>query len=194
MHRSAKRRSLARLSFIIGLILMFLGGGFLIGSPPEVSRAGVMLSFLVMAAGWGCAFVALRISRRPLYIFLSALFIQMGLLLFLNAIGAMPVRFSGAWPLVSVFAGVALLPAGWHRYGTVRPSYVVLASAFIVLGSVLLIFSLKVVDFSFSQFVLERWPFLVVTAGLVIVLAALSSRIGGDMKKRRDGRGKRGLP
>jgi len=171
---------------------MFLGGAFLIGSPPDVSRAEVMLSFLLMAAGWACAFVALRMSRRPPYIFLSALFIQVGLLLFLNAIGAMPVRLSGAWPLISVFSGVALLPAGWHRYGTVRPSYVVLSTAFMVLGSVLLIFSLKIVDFSFSQFVLERWPFLVITAGLVIVLAALSSRITEDMKKRSGG--KRGLP
>jgi len=190
MTRFAKSRGAARLSFIIGLFLMFLGSSFLIGSPPEIPRAMVHVSFVLLAAGAGFAVLALRISRRPLYLFFAALFLQVGLFLFLTAIGVVPIRFSGAWPLLSIFAGVALLPAGWHRYGTVRPSYVVLAAAFIVLGSLLLVFSLNMVGFSFAQFVLEWWPLLILAAGLVMILAALSSRIG--VHRRAGGRGKRG--
>ncbi|MCL2191383.1 MAG: hypothetical protein FWB79_05290 [Treponema sp.] len=183
MPRFASRRPIAKLIFIIGFLLLFLGSTFLIGSPPGISRVLVQVSFLLVAAGVACAVVAVRISRRSLYIFLAGLFLQAGLFFFLGAIDAMPLGFARVWPLLSVFAGVALLPTGWHRYGAIRPSYVVLASAFIILGLVLMVFSLDVVDFSFSQFVLDWWPLLVVLAGLVLVLAAISSKISGGFKK-----------
>ena len=183
MPRLANRRSSARLIFIIGLILIFLGSTFLIGSPPGISLVLVQVSFLLIAVGIACAVVALRINRRSLYLFFAALFLQAGLFFFLSAIDVMPWGFTRAWPLLSVFAGVALLPAGWHRYGAIRANYVVLAAAFIILGSILMVFSLNMVGFSFSQFVIEWWPLLVALAGLVLILAALSSKITGGFKK-----------
>ena len=174
---------MARLIFIIGLILMFLGGTFLIGSPPGISLVLVQVSFLMLAAGIVCAVLALRINRRSLYLFFAGLFLQAGLFFFLGAIDVMPLAFPRAWPLLSVFAGVAILPAGWHRYGAVKANYVVLATAFIILGSSLMIFSLDMVEFSFSQFILNWWPLLVALAGLVLILAALSSKITGGFKK-----------
>jgi len=183
MPRFASRRSVARLVSIIGLLLTFLGSAILIGgSPAGVSRASVYVSFLLIALGVGCAVAALRINRRSLYLFFAALFFQAGLFFFLNGIGVLPLGLGRIWPLLSVFAGVAILPAGWHRYGAVRVNYLVPAVAFIVLGSVLMIFSLG--DFRFSQFVLDWWPLLVLMAGLVLILAALSSRLA----KNREGR------
>ncbi|MCL2192752.1 MAG: hypothetical protein FWB78_05080 [Treponema sp.] len=183
MPNFASRRPVAKLFFIIGVLLLFLGGTFLIGSPPGISRVLVQIAFLLVAVGVGFAMIAVKISRRSLYIFLAGLFLQAGLFFFLSAIDAMPLGFARAWPLLSVFAGVAILPAGWHRYGAIRPNYVVLAAAFIILGSVLMVFSLDMVDFSFSQFILDWWPLLVVLAGIVLVLAALSSKLTGGFKK-----------
>jgi len=174
---------MARLIFIIGLILMFLGSAFLIGSPPGISLALVLVSFLLIAVGIVCAVVALRINRRPLYLFFAGLFLQAGLFFFLSAIDVLPLAFPRAWPLLSVFAGVALLPAGWYRYGAIKANYVVLAVAFIILGSILMVFSLDIVGFSFSQFILNWWPLLLALAGLVLILAALSSKIAGGFKK-----------
>jgi len=143
----------------------------------------VQVSFLLVAVGAVFAIVTVKISRRSLYIFLAGLFLQAGLFFFLSAIDVLPLEFARAWPLLSVFAGVALLPTGWHRYGAVRANYVVLAAAFIVLGSILMVFSLDIVDFSFSQFILDWWPLLVVLAGLVLILAALSSKLSGGFRK-----------
>jgi len=162
---------------------MFLGSTFLIGSPPGISLVLVQVSFLLIAIGIVCAVLALRINRRSLYLFFAALFLQVGLFFFLCAIDVMPLCFTRAWPLLSVFAGVALLPAGWHRYGAIKASYIVLAVSFIVLGSILMVFSLDMVDFSFSQFIIEWWPLLVALAGLVLILAALSSKITGGFRK-----------
>jgi len=191
MPRFANRRSASGLILIIGLLLAFLGIAFMIGSHPGASMAGVQASFLALAAGAFCAMAALRARRRSLRLFFAALFLQAGLFLFLSAIGAMPLAFSRVWPMLSVFSGVALLPAGWHRYGAVRPSYVVLAAAFIGLGSALMVFSLGMVDFSFSRFILDWWPLLVALAGLVLTLAALSSKLarGRDARHGRDGPG-----
>jgi len=183
MSRFASRRPVARLIFIIGFVLLFLGSTFLIGSPPGISLVLVQIAFLFVSAGVVSAVVAVKISRRSLYIFFAGLFLQAGLFFFLAAIDAMPLGVARAWPLLSVFAGVALLPAGWHRYGAIRASYVVLAAAFIILGLVLMIFSLDMVDFSFSQFILDWWPLLVVLAGIVLVLAALGSRLTGGFRK-----------
>jgi hypothetical protein len=75
-----------------------------------------------------------------------------------------------------VFSGLALFPAGWHRYGAFRSHYVVPSLAFVMLGSVLLIFSFNMVPFSFAHFMLNWWPLIVVLAGLILVLIALSTK------------------
>jgi len=183
MPRFASRRSAARLIFIIGLLLMLLGSTFLIGSPVGVSQASVHVSFLLLALGISCAIAALRINRRSLYLFFAALFFQAGLFFFLNGIGVLPMELRKVWPLLSVFAGVAILPAGWHRYEAIKVNYVVLAAAFIILGSILMVFSLGMVDFSFARFILDWWPLLLLMSGLVLVLAALSSKRTRGLKR-----------
>jgi hypothetical protein len=99
-----------------------------------------------------------------------------GFFLFLAALKIIPVTFSESWPLISVFSGIALFPAGWHRYGALQSRYVVPSIAFVVLGSVLLVFSFNIVPFSFSQFIMNWWPLLVVLTGLTLVLISLGTK------------------
>ena len=75
-----------------------------------------------------------------------------------------------------MFSGLALLPMVWRRDGTFRKRYIVSSCAFVVLGSMLLIFSLKAVPFSFTQFILAWWPLLFVFGGLTLVLISLGSK------------------
>ena len=171
---------MARLVFIIGFFLMFLGTAFLIGSLMEISRASILLSFLLIIAGAGCAVFAIKLNRRSLYLFFAALFLQAGIFLFLDAIKIIPVRFSHVWPLLSVFAGIALIPAGWHHYGAIKVKYMVPSAAFIILGSALMVFSMDMVTFSLSRFVLDWWPLLVLLAGLTLVLVSLSTKFPGE--------------
>ncbi|MDR2257950.1 MAG: DUF5668 domain-containing protein [Treponema sp.] len=169
------RRTAARIIFIIGLFLMFLGIAFLISSLVEKSRLSVLISFSFIILGVGCAVLAIRLNKRSLYLFFAAFFLLTGLFLFLAALSIIPFSFSEAWPLLSVFSGIALFPAGWHRYGAFRSRYVVPSIAFVALGSVLMVFSLDLVSFSFAQFVKNWWPLLVVLAGLTLVLISLGT-------------------
>jgi hypothetical protein len=169
------RRTAARIVFITGLFLMLLGIAFLISSLVERSRTSVLISFLFIILGIGCAVLAIRLNKRSLYLFFAAFFMLTGLFLFLAALSIIPFSFSQSWPLLSVFSGIALFPAGWRRYGAFRSRYVVPSIAFVVLGSGLMIFSLDLVSFSFAQFMKNWWPLLVVLAGLTLVLISLGT-------------------
>jgi hypothetical protein len=141
----------------------------------EAPRLSVLGSFFVVMVGAVFAVLAIKLTRRSLYLFFAAFFIQMGLFLFLCAVKLISVPFSRLWPLLSVFAGLSLIPLGWRRYHALKISYIVSAGAFVFLGCMLLLFSLKMVPFSFSRFIINWWPLLIVLAGLVLILAALSS-------------------
>jgi hypothetical protein len=162
--------------FIIGLLLMFLGSAFLLGTIAGISRLSVLWAFFFVIIGAGCAVLAIKLNKRSLYLFLAAFFMLVGFFLFLSSLTIIPVSFSQCWPLLSVFAGLALFPAGWHRYGAIRSRYVVPSIAFVALGCLLLVFSFDVVPFSFTQFILHWWPLLVVLAGLILVLISLGTK------------------
>ncbi|QQO11206.1 hypothetical protein [Breznakiella homolactica] len=179
MYPDPKRRIAAKFVFIIGLFLMLLGSAAILGTMSGTSRVSVFTAFIFVIIGAVCAVFAIKLNRRSLYLFFAAFFIQVGFFLFLIALGIIAIPFSELWPLISVFAGLALIPAGWHRYHRLRSRYVVPALAFVILGCVLMLFSLKMVPFSFSQFIINWWPLLIALAGLVLVLIALSTSNGG---------------
>jgi hypothetical protein len=169
-------RITARLIFFAGLLFMLLGCAFLLGSMANISGISVLSSFFFVIIGSGCAFLAVKLNKSSTYLFFAAFFLLVGFFLFLSALKILPIVFMEWWPILSVFAGLALLPAGWRHYGRIRPQYVVPSTAFVALGCVLLIFSLEIVPFSFTQFMLNWWPLLLVLAGLILVLVSLDTK------------------
>ena len=150
------RKFTANIVFFAGLLLMILGISFLLGFLEGTSRISIFVAFLLVLVGASCALLAVRLDKSSTYLFISALLIMAGIFLFLSALGIISMPFSQAWPLLSVFSGLALLPAGYRRYGTFRKRYIVPSCAFVVLGCVLLTFSLRMVPFSFKQFI-QTW-------------------------------------
>jgi len=177
------RRSAARFVFIIGFLLMFLGSAFLVGTQTEISQSLILLSFFLIILGISCAVFAIRLNWRSVYLFFAALFLQAGFFLFLNTIHIIRIEFIHTWPLLSVFAGIALVPAGWHRYGVIKVRYIVPAVAFVILGAGLMVFALDFVSFSLAQFVREWWPLLLLLAGLTLVLVSLGTRHFGEPRR-----------
>ncbi|MDR2535714.1 MAG: hypothetical protein LBD29_06745 [Treponema sp.] len=186
MFSPSVRRFIARLVFIIGLLFMFLGSAFLLGNLAGISRISVLAAFFFVIIGSGCAVLAIKLNKRSLYLFFASFFMLLGFFLFLSALKIIPVSFSEAWPLLSVFCGLALFPAGWHRYGVFRSRYVVPSIAFVILGSALLVFSFNIVPFSFMQFMINWWPLLVVLVGLILVLISLSTKLNIEDNNKKD--------
>jgi hypothetical protein len=172
------RRIAAWFVFFVGLVLMLVGSAFLVvGSVADISTFSVFLAFFFVMAGIMCAVFAVRLNKRSTYLFFAAFFLMLGFYLFLSAMGIIPIDiFYQSWPLFAVFAGLALLPAGWRHYGAFRSRFVVPSAAFVVLGCLLLIFSFDIVTFSFKQFILNWWPLLLVLAGLLLVLLSIGAK------------------
>lgn len=178
------RKSASRFLFIIGFLFMLFGAAFLIGSLMGISQTMILASFLLVLIGVCFAVFVARFNRRSSFLFYSALFIQAGLFLFLDAMHIIPIRFYKAWPLIPILTGIAFLPTGWHRYGKLKANYIVLSIAFIALGSAMLIFSLDLVDFSLAQFIRNWWPLLLLLAGLTLTLIALGTKLPLERKQR----------
>ncbi|MDR1390125.1 MAG: hypothetical protein LBJ31_09145 [Treponema sp.] len=181
------RRIAAQIVFFSGLLLMMLGITFLLGSLTDISRLSIFRSFLFVIIGAVAAVFSINLANWPFYLFVSSFFILIGLFLFLAAMRVLPITFSQSWPLLSVFAGLALIPPGWRRYRAIRVRYLVPALAFVVLGCFLMVFSLKAVPFSFRRFMVNWWPLLVALVGVVLVLLSIGSGRntppGGDKTK-----------
>ncbi|MDR1399133.1 MAG: hypothetical protein LBJ41_04345 [Treponema sp.] len=180
MHVTATQKILARFIFSFGLFLMLVGIAFLLGTLTGISQTSVLVSFFFVLVGAFCATLAAKLNRnkfkRSVYLFFSTFFILVGLFLFLSALTIFPVPFFQAWPLLSLFSGLALIPAGWNRFRALRFRYIVPSVTFIMLGCILLVFSFDMVPFSFTQFVLQWWPLLVMLAGLILVLLSIGTK------------------
>jgi hypothetical protein len=170
------RRIIARFVFFAGILLMVSGSIFLWGTFPGTFRFSIIFAFVSVIIGVLCAVLALKLNKRSLYLFFAAFFILLGFFLFFVTLKILPVTFSQAWPFLSVFTGLALFPAGWHRYGTIKIGYVVSSLAFIVLGCFLLVFSFDVVQFTFKKFILQWWHIILILAGIILVLVSLGTK------------------
>jgi hypothetical protein len=162
---------------------MFLGSAFLLGTLEGTTRFSVLRAFFFVIIGALCAFFSIKLNKRSIYLFFAAFFLLVGFFLFLSALHIIPFTFSQLWPLISIFAGLALLPAGWHRFGSFRSRYVVPSVVFILLGCGLMVFSFRMVPFSFKHFMISWWPFLVVLIGLILVLLSLGTKNNSDASK-----------
>lgn len=172
----AIRRLIARFVFFSGLVLMSFGSVYLLETFPGTFRFSVFFAFLSVIIGVLCAILALKLNKRSLYLFFAAFFILLGFFLFFFTLKIIPMTFSQVWPFLSVFTGLALFPAGWHRYGKIKIGYVVSSLAFIALGCLLLIFSFDVVQFTFKKFILQWWPLILILAGIILVLISLGTK------------------
>ena len=175
------RKFTARFVFIAGIFFMILGITFLLGSLENTSTVSVFLAFLLLFTGGLFAIFAIKLNKRSTYLFFASFLMMSGIFLFLSALGIVTLPFSRAWPMLSIFSGLALLPVGWRRHGGFRPSYFVSSCALVGLGCVLMVFSLRIIPFSFRSFIYAWWPMLLVLGGLTLILISLSPK--GERKE-----------
>jgi len=179
MKDGIRHKLLAELVLLLGIAaLVFSFGALLTNAGGGSTRIAVLASSLVVI-GSGLAVIAVQMKRRSRYLFIASFLIQIGVLLLFVTGGMITQPIRRLWPLLSVFAGLALLPAGWQRYGKPRGNYIVPALTLVSLGVFLLFFAFKVLPFSFKGFILTWWPLLLLLAGIVLTLVSVGSR-GSD--------------
>jgi len=177
MNSRYSRRIAAWAVFIIGFFLMLLGVLLLLRFVVGISGVSILLSCIFLVTGTLFTTLAVKLNKRPIYVFIASFILMVGFFVLLAALKIISREFLfNAWPMISVFSGLALLPAGRQRYGVFRSRFVVPSCAFIALGLILLIFSFDIVTFSFKQFILDWWPLLIILFGIVLVLVSLGAK------------------
>jgi hypothetical protein len=179
----SKRSIIAQVVFFTGLTLVLLGFAFLLGSEDAISQQYALWAFLFVLSGVGVAFFAIKLNKRALYLFFACLSILVGVFLFLSALTLFPFSFKQAWPLIVVFSGLSLIPAGWRKYKMLKIKFIAPSLAFIALGAGLLIFSFRIVPFKFSQFILHWWPLLILLAGVFLILLTVGTKTTNEEAK-----------
>jgi hypothetical protein len=171
-----------RISFIFlgGLAFIFLGCTFLFFTFTQAPRGPLGVAVISILTGSLFTFIAVKRKKKGACLFFAAFSILVGFFLFLSSLGVIPIAPRRWWPAISIFAGLSMLPAGWHHFGAVRPTYVVPAALFVILGVSLLFFSLGIVDFSLRQFMIRWWPLLLAMAGLILMLISLGTKLLPD--------------
>jgi hypothetical protein len=166
----------ARVIFTAGILFIVGGVLSLFAAMQGISRLSVIVPILFLTVGAIFAIYGMKLQKRSLHLFFASYFFLIGFFLVLLALKILPIPFSRSWPLLSVFAGLSLIPAGWHRFTRIHAVYLLPAIAFVGLGCALLFFSLDIAPWSFKQFMLDWWPLLVALAGLILVLGSLVHR------------------
>jgi hypothetical protein len=169
----ARKKIFARIIFCAGVILSLSGVVFILLNFASITRWQITGSFIFLIIGGLCVFFAIKLKRKPLYLFFAALFILIILFLLFKITGVIKLTLKQSWPMLSVFSGLALLPAGRRRYGDIRRIYLVPSIAMVALGGFLMLFSLRITSFSFKQFALEWGPVVIIISGIMLLLLLL---------------------
>ena len=146
-------------------------------------QISILISSILIIFGIAYAILAVKLHRRSRYLFSAVLLFETGVFLLLSSLNIIGIGFPKAWSLLPIFTGIALLIAGQYRYRVLKPNYIIMSAAFIILGIIMMIFALDLVSFSLAQFVRDWWFLLVLFTVIILALIFLGTRY--DFKKQK---------
>jgi len=155
---------------VIGVLLLVWTQNFIDGLVRWWPSVMTILGAFLLYKAW---FRKARASALflGLLLFLTGLFI-----LVLNNLGPGSLTIKELWPVYMGIVGVSLIPYGARYRRTIRVSLVVPGIILIVLTGVFLLFSLSIVQQSFSEFVIGWWPLVLVFMGITLVASAWTGK------------------
>jgi hypothetical protein len=128
---------------------------------------------------FGALFWLAALYFKTLYrfYFSSVFLLQTGCLLLLHDAGLGFLPYKALWPFFMIFIAVSFVVSGYIRYRRGKPSYIVPAAGFLVLGVVFLLFSADIITLSFISCVLFVFPLVCVPLGVTGLYWFVRTRI-----------------
>lgn len=147
---------------VVGVLLLLWN----LGLVPGLKSLWPVL--LVIAGVWFLYEAFARVLRDA-YVFIGMFALLLGVFSLLAETVLSPVTISGIWPVFMTITGVSLFAYGLHRPWGGRMSFTVPGVAIFAISLLFLVFSLDIVEQSFSRIVAVYWPLLFVVAGVVLL-------------------------
>jgi hypothetical protein len=157
-------------SLFIGTFLLLITlnvmGGFLNWWP-----------LLVLALGLVSFYQAFFSSKRPRYYFYGTFFVGSALLLLIDHFLLLEQNLEEIWPLYFMIVGLSLLIYSLKQHSIRRRvTFLVPGSTIIFFGFIVSLFSFRLVDESFIDFVKSWWPILFLAMGLTLISIGLAQQ------------------
>ncbi|MFP4374011.1 MAG: LiaI-LiaF-like domain-containing protein [Spirochaetaceae bacterium] len=147
---------------LVGVILLLWNLGL-------IPRLESLWPLLLIIAGVALLYEGFVRRRRDAYVFIGMFALLLGLFFLLAETVLSPVAVSTIWPVFMTITGLSLVVYGVRRPWGSRMSFTVPGVAITVISFVFLLFSLDIVEGSFSRIVALYWPALLILVGLVLL-------------------------
>ena len=139
-----------------GLLLIVLGLFLLVSVSTSATKVFSVRAIVMLALGTLGLFLALGITKNDVLVFMGLFCLLSGIFILFVDVHIIPYTLRELWPIIVIEAGVSLFPAGLYRLSRMRSVYLFPAISLVVLGILLLPFSLHIKNLSFAQFI-GKW-------------------------------------
>lgn len=171
------------LLFALAILLVTIGAGLLVVTTGMARGPSVARPLAVFVATAILTYVAVLARWRAKIVFLGLLAASIAAIRFVGEVlGLSAVDY---WPLYAIAAGACIVPANLALRRRIKPSTVIVSSAFVFLGLFFSIFSFGFSSMSFRVFLGRWWPALFIASGLVLLLLWLLMRLVSKDQEQR---------
>lgn len=168
---------------LAGLVLLILGLTIFLENL-FINREIKILSCVInLAAGEICLFICFGFFKLPSLIFLGTFFIFNGILAFFSESPFFGLSFGKLWPFIIINTGLSLFPYQIAKFKKLKSNYLFPALLFITLGILFLLFSMKIIPVSFTNFIKTWWPLVFVFMGIMLIVTFIMLKSGKNREK-----------
>ncbi len=139
-------------------------------------RQFILRPIVVLLLGSVVLYWGITRRKKAWTVFAGLSCIMCGALVMLHDSGVLAYSLYELWPSIVIICGVSLFPAGYYHCKRFHPVYAVPAAVLCFMGLFFLLFSLDIINESFSAVVAAWWPLLFVFGGIVLIVKYYDSR------------------
>ncbi|MBQ4378484.1 MAG: hypothetical protein II821_04735 [Treponema sp.] len=137
-------------------------------------------SIITMIFGAVIFYLAMTFIHWAILFFLGLQVFCIGLCATFVLTGVLPLGIENLWPIVVLLSGICLLLTCIFKHRKVRGVYLFPTILIEALGFIFLMFSLRVIKVSFSQFISKWGPLILIIAGASLIGVFLWQRNFND--------------
>ena len=159
-----------KLVLICGLVFVLGGINILIAQfSPLDGYSFLVVPSILLAIGIVIVYFSVLGKKSLFSLILGFLLFSAWLFFLLIFAELIPYSVSEFWPAMSIFIGAMLIPIAFIKYGFLPITFLLSAIVLVVLGGTFLLFSLDIIEMSFSEFASIWWPILIIAGGVALL-------------------------
>ncbi len=171
---------------VLGMMLLICGAGLILTTTGMVPAFLAFSYTLLTMFGMLITLTIMRRRKNYTWLFLGLVMVFSGIVFLALRAFAPQLGIKQLWPLVMVFIGLSIVPAGYFRARKAKALYLIPAAGFVILGAFFLLFSLEVLSLSLRAFMYRLWPFFFIAAGIIVLGMYIGNRIRFAQVKQKE--------